>query len=51
MGVVNAQRSLNYVRSLTEFISQEQYANVIPIFMPVNEPMGYTIGIPELQSM
>lgn len=51
MGIVNAQRTLNYVRSLTEFISQDLYANVIPIFMPVNEPMGYTTGIPELESM
>lgn len=51
MGIVNAQRTLNYVRTLTQFISQPEYVNIIPIFMPVNEPMGYTTGVPELESL
>lgn len=44
MGVVNAQRTLNYIRTLTEFINQPQYKNVIPMFSIINEPMGATIG-------
>ncbi|PVF96710.1 glycoside hydrolase [Serendipita vermifera] len=38
MGVVNAQRSLDYIRIITEFISQPEYAPVVPYFGIVNEP-------------
>ena len=44
MGVVNAQRTLNYIRTLTEFISQPQYKNVVPMFSIINEPQVGTIG-------
>ncbi|KAG8737386.1 hypothetical protein FRC10_008264 [Ceratobasidium sp. 414] len=45
MGIANAQRSLNYMRILTEFISQPQYKDVIPLFGIVNEAVVKTIGM------
>jgi glucan 1,3-beta-glucosidase len=44
MGVANAQRSLDYIRILTEFISQPQYKNVVTMFGITNEPEGSSIG-------
>lgn len=44
MAIVNAQRTLNYIRTLTEFISQDQYKNVVPMFSIINEPAVDTIG-------
>lgn len=44
MGVANAQRSLDYVRFLTEFISQPEWTNVIQMFGVINEPRGAIIG-------
>ncbi|KAL0572392.1 hypothetical protein V5O48_009570 [Marasmius crinis-equi] len=44
MGVANAQRALNYIRILTEFISQPEYANVVPMFGVINEALVATIG-------
>jgi len=38
MGVANAQRSLDYMRIIVQFISQPQYTNVVPMFGIVNEP-------------
>jgi glucan 1,3-beta-glucosidase len=38
MGVANAQRTLDYIRTITEFISQDQYKNVVPMFYPFCEP-------------
>ncbi|KAH7101447.1 glycoside hydrolase family 5 protein [Auriculariales sp. MPI-PUGE-AT-0066] len=38
MGYANAQRSLDYIRIIVEFISQPQYKNVVPMFGIVNEP-------------
>ncbi|KZV99347.1 glycoside hydrolase [Exidia glandulosa HHB12029] len=38
MGYANAQRSLTYMRIITEFISQKEYKDVVPIFGIVNEP-------------
>jgi len=32
MGIANAQRSLDYIRVITEFITQPQYAPVVPMF-------------------
>lgn len=51
MGIVNAQRTLNYVRTITEFVSQPEYRDLILIYMPVNEPMAYSLGQTELQSL
>ncbi|KDQ16328.1 glycoside hydrolase family 5 protein [Botryobasidium botryosum FD-172 SS1] len=44
MGVANAQRSLDYIRILAEFISQPQYSSVVCMFSVVNEPVLATIG-------
>ncbi|EJD52026.1 glycoside hydrolase [Auricularia subglabra TFB-10046 SS5] len=40
MGYANAQRSLDFIRSITEFITQPEYKNVVQIFSIVNEPQG-----------
>ncbi|GAA95847.1 glycoside hydrolase family 5 protein [Mixia osmundae IAM 14324] len=57
MGISNAQRALNYVRTLTEFISQPAYASVIPMFSYLNEARmdsatqgNALIGVTELKS-
>jgi glucan 1,3-beta-glucosidase len=39
MGLANADRTLDYIRILIQFISQPQYADVIPIFGVVNEAL------------
>lgn len=44
MGIVNAQRSLNYIRTVAEFISQPEYKNLVPMFSFINEPAVGTIG-------
>ncbi|KAF8274934.1 glycoside hydrolase family 5 protein [Lactarius quietus] len=44
MGYANAQRSLDYIRFLAEFISQPEYANVVTMFGPVNEPQAPVFG-------
>lgn len=51
MGITNAQRTLNYIRTITEFIAQPQYSNVAVAMMPVNEPyQEYAIGQLPMQS-
>jgi len=37
MGYANGQRTLDYIRILTEFISQDEYKNLIPMFGVLNE--------------
>ncbi|KAK4701542.1 glucan 1,3-beta-glucosidase, partial [Phenoliferia sp. Uapishka_3] len=49
MGVANAQRTLNYIRTLVEFISQPEYKDVIPMFSVLNEPYALTIGVDVLR--
>ena len=44
MGVANAQRSLDYIRIIAEFISQPAYSDVVVMFGVTNEPFGPTIG-------
>ncbi|KAI0079826.1 glycoside hydrolase [Panus rudis PR-1116 ss-1] len=44
MGIANAQRALDYIRTITEFISQPEYQNVVPVFGIVNEALVQTIG-------
>lgn len=52
MGIANAQRTLNYIRTITEFIAQPQYSNVAVAMMPVNEPyQEYAIGQLPMQSL
>ena len=50
MGLANAQRTLYYIRVITEFISQTEYQDVIPIFGIVNEAVEQSIGINQLTS-
>ena len=33
MGLVNAERHLEYLRSLTEFLSQEGIKEVVPVYV------------------
>ncbi|TDL27295.1 glycoside hydrolase family 5 protein [Rickenella mellea] len=49
MGYANAQRSLDYIRILAEFISQPEYKDVIVMFGITNEPQGSTVGMDALQ--
>ena len=51
MGYANAQRTLNYIRIFTEFISQPQYVNVVPMFSILNEPVVGVIGQGPLVSL
>ena len=44
MGYANAQRTLGYLRIITEFIAQEQYQSVVPMFGIVNEARTQQIG-------
>ncbi|TFK76576.1 glycoside hydrolase [Pluteus cervinus] len=50
MGYANAQRSLDYIRILAEFISQPEYSNVVAIFGIVNEPRANVFGYDALSS-
>ncbi|PLW21762.1 hypothetical protein PCANC_02959 [Puccinia coronata f. sp. avenae] len=50
MGVTNAQRTLNYIRTLTQFISQPQYVNVVPMFSVLNEALVQKIGVTQMRS-
>ncbi|CCO36733.1 putative glucan 1,3-beta-glucosidase D [Rhizoctonia solani AG-1 IB] len=50
MGVANAQRSLNIIRSITEFIAQDQYKDIVPFFGVVNEAQTSKIGIDTITS-
>lgn len=40
MGYVNAQRGLDIIRALAEFITQPQYKDVVTMFGIMNEPLG-----------
>ncbi|KIJ24939.1 glycoside hydrolase family 5 protein [Sphaerobolus stellatus SS14] len=44
MGLANAERTLYYLRVLTEFISQPEYRNLVPLFGIVNEALTGVIG-------
>ncbi|KAF8874014.1 glycoside hydrolase family 5 protein [Mucidula mucida] len=50
MGIANAQRTLTYLRIITEFVSQEQYRDVVPMVGIVNEILWGTIGKDSVQS-
>ena len=51
MGFANAQRMVNYIRIFTEFITQPEYVNVVPMFGTINEALAGTIGIATLASL
>ena len=44
MGIPNAERSLDYIRILAEFISQDEYKDVVAMFGITNEPQAPSIG-------
>jgi len=48
MGIANAQRALDYIRIIAEFISQDQYKDVVPFFGIMNEAYVSTIGKDQL---
>ncbi|KZT28462.1 glycoside hydrolase family 5 protein [Neolentinus lepideus HHB14362 ss-1] len=48
MGYANAQRSLDYIRVLAEFISQEEYKDVVVMFGITNEPQESVMGLENL---
>ncbi|TFK19431.1 glycoside hydrolase [Coprinopsis marcescibilis] len=50
MGLANAQRALNYIRIIAEFISQPEWRDVVPMFGFMNEPLMATIGPDQLRS-
>ncbi|KAI0644611.1 glycoside hydrolase, partial [Trametes meyenii] len=50
MGIANGERSLDYIRIITEFISQPEYKDLIPIFGVLNEPYLHNIGRPPVES-
>ncbi|KAJ7142765.1 glycoside hydrolase family 5 protein [Mycena epipterygia] len=50
MGVANAQRMLDYIRIIVEFITQPEYRDVVPMFGIVNEALMSTIGKDQLTS-
>jgi len=51
MGVANAQRAIDYIRIITEFISQPEWVNVVPVFSVVNEALVSTIGTDQIISL
>ncbi|KAF8919326.1 glycoside hydrolase [Mucidula mucida] len=50
MGYANAQRSLDYIRIIAEFISQPQYRDVVVLFGIANEVQGSTVGKEQVQA-
>ncbi|KAJ7662453.1 glycoside hydrolase superfamily [Mycena rosella] len=48
MGVANAQRLLDYIRIIAEFIAQPEYRDVVQMFGLVNEARMAVIGRPQL---
>jgi len=51
MGVANAERAINYIRIITEFISQPEWQSVVPVFSIMNEALVPTIGKDQMVSL
>lgn len=51
MGMANAQRTMNYIRIITEFISQDEWKDVVVMFGIINEALITTIGTTELRGL
>ena len=51
MGYANAQRALDYIRIIAEFISQPEYKDVVPIFGIANEVLVGSIGQANLNAL
>ncbi|KIY52042.1 glycoside hydrolase family 5 protein [Fistulina hepatica ATCC 64428] len=50
MGIANAQRALEYMRTITEWFAQSEYSNLVYIFGFINEPLLEVIGADALES-
>jgi hypothetical protein len=50
MGLANAQRALDHIRVIAEFISQPQYSSVVTMFGITNEPRALLIGTPQVEA-
>ncbi|CAD6573512.1 MAG: hypothetical protein TREMPRED_000844 [Tremellales sp. Tagirdzhanova-0007] len=50
MGLANGQRHLEYIRTLTEFISQDGIKEVVPILSLVNEVEAKIVGLEVMQA-
>ncbi|KAK4703423.1 glucan 1,3-beta-glucosidase, partial [Phenoliferia sp. Uapishka_3] len=50
MGIANAQRTLNHIRVLAEFLSIPEIAEVVPMFGILNEPQVWVMGDESLRS-
>ncbi|KAL7281935.1 hypothetical protein ACG7TL_003402 [Trametes sanguinea] len=48
MGIANAQRTMDYIRYITEFITQQEYQDVVPLWGIINEPLLGIIGRDQL---
>ena len=42
---------MQYIRTLTQFVSQPEYSNVIPMFAILNEGMGRIFGEEQLRGL
>ncbi len=51
MGMANAQRAMNYIRIIAEFISEPEWRDVVPMFGIMNEALISTIGTTELRGL
>lgn len=51
MGIANAQRLMGYIRVITEFISQDEYKDVVPVFGILNEPRVAVIGMTQMTNL
>lgn len=51
MGMANAQRAMNYIRIITEFISQPEWKDVVPMFGIMNEALIKSIGDTTLRGL
>ena len=44
MGYANSERMLGYIRIITEFVSQDEWKMVVPMFGIINEALESQIG-------
>lgn len=51
MGIANAERTLDVIRVMTQFISQPQYKDVVTMFGILNEPQGTQVGQEQLSRL
>lgn len=51
MGMANAQRAMNYIRIIAEFISEPEWRDVVPMFGIMNEALIKTIGDTQLRGL